>query len=99
MTHATDSTGIELSINARNDGTLEAAYVQITSEPVTSSLELIKSVLVVDFDDRGEIVGVEILAPVKIADVEKIAEKSLKSPQSDSLLRFLRKYASGLLTP
>jgi hypothetical protein len=86
----------ELSINARPDGTLEAAYVQVSEKAVASTRELIRSVLVVDFDADGELVGVEFLAPVKVADVEKIA-KSLESPQRDSFETFIHKYIPSAL--
>ena len=93
-----ECTGIELSINARNDGSLEAAYVQVSDAPVATTREVIKSVLLVDLDENGELVGVEILAPVKISQVQEIAS-SLESPQRESFERFLRKYVpSTLLT-
>jgi uncharacterized protein YuzE len=58
---------------------------------VSSTRELIKSVLLVDFDETGEVVGVEFLAPVKVAEVKKIAE-SLESPQRDSFEKFILGY-------
>jgi uncharacterized protein YuzE len=88
MTNSRNCQGFELSINARRDGSLEAAYVQVSSAPVAYTKELIKSVLLLDLDEKGGLVGIEILAPVKISQVLELAE-TLDSSQRDSFLKFV----------
>lgn len=84
--------GIKLSITAREDGTLDAAYVAVSQEKVARSEEIIESVLILDFDSAGGLVGVEILAPVKISDVHQVA-KMLEGPTRESFNRFMDTYA------
>lgn len=80
-----------LSISARDDGTLEAAYIQLSSERVAHTQELMDEV-VLDFDSEDNLVGVEILAPVKISTVHEVA-KVLKAKQRKSFNRFVETYA------
>ncbi len=64
-----------LSVTARLDGSVEAAYIKISDAPVASTKELRESVLLADFDEDEQLVGVEILAPVKLAEVLDLAER------------------------
>jgi uncharacterized protein YuzE len=70
------SVGFELSISARNDGTLEAAYIQLSELAVARTREIVEDVLLADYDSRGGIVGLEILAPVKLSDLTKLVDRS-----------------------
>lgn len=93
------SNNFNLSINARDDGTLEAAYIQLSSAKAARTDELIPSVLLIDMDSSGNVVGVEILAPVDIATVHAVAKK-LKVKQRKSFNTFIEKYApKSLVTP
>lgn len=65
--------GFELSITSRTDGSLESAYIQTGRAQVNETVEVIKTVLLVDYAKSGALVGIEILAPVKISTVQSIA--------------------------
>jgi uncharacterized protein YuzE len=87
-----DSNGFGLTVNAREDGTLEAAYVQLSKSKVARTEEVLKSVMLVDYDADNEIVGIEILAPVKIATVLEVAER-MEEAHRESFNEFVRRYA------
>jgi uncharacterized protein YuzE len=70
----------ELSISGRDDGTLEAVYIHLTKLPIKSTKELREDVLMADYSAEGTIVGFEILAPVKLADIVKFIDSPLKAP-------------------
>lgn len=70
----------ELSISGRDDGTLEAIYIHLTKLPIKSTKELHEDVLMADYSAEGTIVGFEILAPVKLADIVKFIDGPLKLP-------------------
>jgi uncharacterized protein YuzE len=76
-----------LSISARENGTLEAAYIQLSDAPVAMTHELGGSV-VVDFDANSNVVGVEILAPITVAMVHRIAD-ALKPAERESFNQFV----------
>jgi uncharacterized protein YuzE len=86
------STGFGLTVNAREDGTLEAAYVQLSDAKVVRTDEVIKSVLLVDFDANDAVVGIEILAPVKISTVLEVANR-MGEAHRKSFDDFVRRYA------
>lgn len=58
--------GFEVSMSARDDGTIEAMYVLISDKSVAETRELDEDILLGDYDDKGELVGIEILAPVSL---------------------------------
>ncbi len=68
----TNRIGYELSISGRNDGTIEAVYVRLSDRKVARSKELIEGQLVADYDRKGELVGIEILAPVRIQNLTRL---------------------------
>jgi uncharacterized protein YuzE len=72
--------GFELSVNARNDGTLEAAYIQVSRASVARTREIVEDVLLADYDSRGRLVGIEILAPVKLSYLTKLVDRSRRAP-------------------
>ena len=85
-------TGFGLSVQAREDGSLEAAYVRLSQQKVSRTDELIESVLLLDFDEDGAVVGIEILAPVSVAQIEELASR-LEASQRDAFLNFVRSSA------
>jgi uncharacterized protein YuzE len=94
-----DCNGFGLTVNAREDGTLEAAYVQLSDGKVARTDEVIKSVMLVDYDADNFVVGIEILAPVKISTVLEVANK-LEEAHRQSFNDFVRRYAPpGILEP
>lgn len=77
-----------LSVSARHDGTLEAAYIKMSNAEVASTKELSKSALLADFDVDGNLVGIEILAPVTISEVLNLADV-LQSGQNQAFCKFV----------
>lgn len=65
----------DMSVNAREDGTLEAAYIRISHNQVARTEELVESVLLLDMDHDNELVGIEILAPVNVSQVMELANR------------------------
>ena len=59
--------GFSISVDAREDGSLVAAYVQLSTAKSARTEEVIESILLVDFDSDDNVVGIEILAPMKEA--------------------------------
>jgi len=92
LTEYHDPTGFGLTVNAREDGTLEAAYLRLSDNQVVRTEELIESVLLVDYDHNGGLIGIEILAPVKISQIIEIASP-LEAKQRESFQNFVRSSA------
>lgn len=86
----------ELSVNSRSDGTLESAYIQLSKAKTVRTEELIESVLIVDYGRSGVLVGIEILAPVKISQVQKIA-KHLEVSRRKAFRKFVKSSAPPAL--
>lgn len=88
-----------LSVTARADGALEAAYIKISDAQVARTQELIEAVLLADFDHHDQLVGVEILAPVPMSEVLRAADM-LYGDQKEAYQRFVRSSAPReLVTP
>jgi uncharacterized protein YuzE len=96
MSHLEVTSGLGLRVSAREDGTLEAAYIQVSAGEAARTEELIPSVLLVDFDEQNNLIGIELLAPVKISQVLEVANR-LSEPQRDAFNRFVRNYAPPAL--
>ena len=79
--------GLGLTISAREDGTLEAAYVKLSDAKVAKTEVLLEAVVLVDFDRHGELVGVELLAPVSRSTALQLAKK-LKANQRSRFREF-----------
>lgn len=88
---------LELSINARSDGTLRAAYIHLGSDrDVARTQELIPSTLLIDFNERDELVGVEILAPVSLASVTELAQR-LEASKREAFRNFVTNFTPPAL--
>jgi uncharacterized protein YuzE len=83
--------GFELSVSGRDDGTVEALYITLSAKKVVKTREVIPDVLLVDYDSRGDVVGIEILAPVKISRVTRLVD----APRRRPLRRFIEESAPG----
>jgi len=81
--------GFELSVSGRDDGTVEALYITLSEKKVIKTREVIPDVLLVDYDSGGDVVGIEILAPVKISDVTRLVDPPRRRP----LRRFIEESA------
>ena len=73
-------TGFEISISGRDDGTIEAVYISVGDNKVFRTKEIVPNQLLVDYDRGGNIVGIEILAPVRIADITRLVDQSSRKP-------------------
>ena len=77
---AQQRTSFELSTSARDDGTLEAVYIRFSNNPVCKTEEVKQDVLMVDYDRFGEIIGIEILAPVRLANLARLVDRDRRQP-------------------
>lgn len=66
----------ELSVSARDDGTLAAMYVCFSGKPVRYTKEIVGGTVMADFDKDDNLVGLEILAPVKLDQLVKQIKRS-----------------------
>lgn len=53
-----------LKVTARRDGSVEAAYLRLTTDKVARTEEVLPNALLVDLSGNGRVVGMEILAPI-----------------------------------
>ncbi len=81
--------GFELSVSGRDDGTVEAAYVYLSKRKVARTKEVIEDILMADYDSKGRLIGVEILAPIRLSKIAALVDR----PQRPQLVKFLRRSA------
>ena len=81
--------GFEISVSARNDGTIEATYIRITDRRVHRTEEIKDDVLFADYDAIGNLVGIELLAPAKMVTITNLVDKKMRP----SLKRMLKNAA------
>lgn len=74
------SEGFELSASGRKDGRLEAVYIRLRTGRAAKTKEIIEDTLLADFDSRGRLLGVEILAPVKLSDLARLVQTDRRAP-------------------
>jgi len=79
--------GSEVSFSARDDGTVEAIYVRFSNMPISATKEIDGDTLLADYDENDDLVGIEILAPVRIATLMAIVDSKKRA----SLQRFMQK--------
>ncbi len=75
-----ESIGFEISTSGDEDGEIESAYIYLSHKPVARSRAHKADVLSADYDAAGVIVGIDIMAPVKVADLVKLVEPDLREP-------------------
>ncbi len=85
--------GFEMSISARDDGTIEALYILVRDEKASRTKEIIEDILLADYNNRGQLIGIEVLAPVKIAKITMLVEEPRRRP----FRRFVKEQAPGEL--
>ena len=85
--------GFEMSISARNDGAIEAVYILVRDDKAKRTKEIIEDILLADYSSRGQLVGIEILAPVKLAKITPLVEERRRRP----FRRFLKEQAPDQL--
>jgi len=86
---ANKTIGFRISTSARDDGTIEAVYILFSTNRVVKTREIIEDALIADYDYKGELVGVEILAPVRIGDITGLVQR----PKRQSLQKFIKQAA------
>lgn len=72
--------GFQGSISGRRDGTIEAIYIRLSDRKVARTEEVSEDILLADYDSRGQLVGIEVLAPVRIADLAKMVDDPVRRP-------------------
>ncbi len=78
-------TGFHFSITGERDGSLGAAYLQLSSGRVARTREIEEDVLLADYDRHERLVGIEILGPVRLARIQKLVAPSRRAPLRRSL--------------
>jgi uncharacterized protein YuzE len=78
----------ELSISGRDDGTLEAAYIQLLDEKVSRTKEVVEDVVLADYTADGRLIGIEILAPARLGDLARLVKQEATRR---SFRRFIKK--------
>lgn len=79
--------GFQIAISGRMDGSIQAIYLAVSANKIARTDEIMENGMLVDYDRNGRIVGVEILAPVRIRDVTGLVDVRTRAP----LRRFLRR--------
>jgi uncharacterized protein YuzE len=79
-----------LTIEAGRDGNIEAAYLRVSSLPVSRTREIVPNVLLADYSKSGTLVGIEILGPVKSAAIVRLVKNEKRRT---TVREFVRKAA------
>jgi uncharacterized protein YuzE len=74
-----NTVNFELSISGRDDGSIEAIYVAILRDEVSKTIKVVEDQLLVDYNKDDKIVGIEVLAPVKIAQLADLMDTDRRS--------------------
>lgn len=86
--------GFEISISARDDGTLEALYIRVSTNKVARTEEVPgPDEVLADYDSKGRLVGIEILSPVKLSKLAGLVEEPRRKP----FRKFVKNAAPGEL--
>lgn len=72
--------GFEISISGRDDGTIEVVYITLRDGKAARTREVIEDVLLADYDNRGRLIGIEILAPVRLSKLTPLVEEKRRKP-------------------
>ena len=81
--------GYEMSVSGRDDGTLEALYIRFGGGKVKRTEEIIEGVLLVDYGAKKQIVGIEVLAPVRLSQLTRLVDEQHRP----SFRKFVRRGA------
>ncbi|HUY36328.1 MAG TPA: DUF2283 domain-containing protein [Pirellulales bacterium] len=79
---------LNLSISVESDvetGKILAAYIKVRDGKSAKTREYVPGAVFADFDRKGQLLGIEMLGPVKIAVLQRIAQK-----ESEPTQRFVR---------
>ena len=75
-----NAVGFEISISGRNDGTLEAVYITVRDGKAHRTKVIVEDIVLADYDKRGRLIGIEILAPVRISKLTPLVEQNRRKP-------------------
>lgn len=76
---------IEVSFSEHDDGTLEAAYIRFSQNDVAETREIASDAVLADYDADGQLVGIELLTPIPLADLERLAGKRYRGRLKDKV--------------
>ncbi|HEX4125028.1 MAG TPA: DUF2283 domain-containing protein [Tepidisphaeraceae bacterium] len=82
--------GFEMSTSGRDDGTVEAVYIQFSTDPVHRTKEIHEDTVLADYSADGKLVGIEIIAPIRFAELEKLIDEQ---PKREPIRRFIQRSA------
>ncbi len=86
MSTTTKIVGFELSLSARDDGRLEAAYIRFRNGKSDRTEEIVEDAMIADYDEHGNLLGIEIIAPVTLSKLATLVEK----PRRPSFRKFMK---------
>ena len=73
--------GFEISISARDDGTLEALYIRLSTNKIAKTKEVLgQDEVFADYDSSGKLVGIEILSPVRLTKLVQLVDAPRRKP-------------------
>lgn len=72
--------GFKLSISASADGALQAVYIRLCSNKIARTKEIVDDIVMADYDARGQLVGIEILAPVRLTIISRLVDQQRRRP-------------------
>ncbi len=86
---APEIVGFEISISARDDGTLEAIYIRIAGGEIHRTVEIDgETELLADYDAGGQLVGIEILSPVPLSKIASLVDEGRREPFRRTVERY-----------
>ena len=74
----------EISLTAGPDGRLVAGYIHLRKAKAARTKVIVEDTVLADYDSRGNLIGIEILGPVKI----QILTRLVDSPNRVAFRRF-----------
>jgi uncharacterized protein YuzE len=86
LKRSNQTTGFELSVSADEDGTLETIYIRFRNGKIKRTCEVIEETVIAVYDEHHNLVGIEILGPVKLSELAKLVAQ----PRRTSFRKFVK---------
>lgn len=94
MNRVNNTAAFEISVTGREDGAIGVAYIRLKKGRVARTREIDGDALLADYDARGNLIGIEVLAPVRIPQLVGLVDENRRP----SFRRFVRQcFPRGLL--
>ncbi len=94
MNRVNNTPAFEISVTGRDNGAIGAAYIRLKKGRVARTQEIAGDAILADYDARGNLIGIEILAPVHIPQLVRLLDEGRRP----SFRRFVRQcFPRGLL--